>query len=199
MAGYEIEVLPSPACIMGEGPHWDIDRQSLYYNNIYGGTILRYDYSENKVYEARIDGEDVIAFIIPVKDTVDQFIIGTGKSITLISWDGKSKKAKKLKTVGAVEKDLPDNRFNDAKCDPRNRFFGGTMRLEAKGDIFEKRLGTFYRYTKSTGFVEIKQKVGISNGLTWNENTNKFYYIDSVDLDVKEYDYNPDTGDICEY
>lgn len=34
-------------------------------------------------------------------------------------------------------------------------------------------------------------------GLTWNEKTNKFYYIDSVDLDVKEFDYDPKTKNIC--
>lgn len=198
MAGYKVEVLPSPISVLGEGPHWDIERQSLYYNDIYGGSIHRYDYAENKTYNAKVDGEAVIAFIIPVKDTTDEFIIGTGKRITLISWDGKSETAKKIRTVGAVEDDLPDNRFNDAKTDPKHRFFGGTMRLEEMGDIFEKRLGSFYRYSKSSGFVVLKNKIGVSNGLAWNENTNKFYYIDSVDLDVKEYDYNPETGDICE-
>lgn len=197
MAGYKVEVLPSPISVLGEGPHWDIERQCLYYNDIYGGSIHRYDYAENKTYNAKVDGEAVIAFIIPVKDTADEFIIGTGKRITLISWDGKSETAKKIRTVGAVEDDLPDNRFNDAKTDPKNRFFGGTMRLEEMGDIFEKRLGSFYRYSKSSGFVVLKNKIGVSNGLAWNENTNKFYYIDSVDLDVKEYDYNPETGDIC--
>lgn len=58
------------------------------------------------------------------------------------------------------------------------------------------RLGTFYRYTKAEGFVVLKQKIGVSNGLVWNEKNNKFYYIDSCDLDVKEYDYDPKTGNI---
>ena len=71
--------------------------------------------------------------------------------------------------------------------------------LELIHDIFEKRLGTLYRYTKSEQFVPLKQNVGISNGLTWNEKTNKFYFIDSVDLDVKEFDYDPTTGNLCKY
>jgi len=65
-------------------------------------------------------------------------------------------------------------------------------------DIFEKRLGTFYRYTNKEQFVPLKREIGVSNGLTWNEKTNKFYYIDSCDLDVKEFDYDPKTGNICE-
>lgn len=46
--------------------------------------------------------------------------------------------------------------------------------------------------------MTLKSEIGVSNGLTWNEKTNKFYYIDSVDLDVKEFDYDPKSGNICE-
>lgn len=45
--------------------------------------------------------------------------------------------------------------------------------------------------------MPLKRSVGISNGLAWNEKTNKFYYIDSVDSDVKEFDYDPVTGNLC--
>lgn len=99
---------------------------------------------------------------------------------------------------GQVEDDLPKNRFNDAKVDPQGRFFGGTMRIELDTDIFDHRLGTLYCYTKKEGFTVIKKLIGCSNGLTWNEKTNKFYYIDSVVLDVKEYDWDPKTGNLCE-
>ena len=68
---------------------------------------------------------------------------------------------------------------------------------EINTDIYEKRLGTFYRFTKDEQFVPLKRSVGISNGLAWNEKTNKFYYIDSVDSDVKEFDYDPVTGNLC--
>lgn len=34
-------------------------------------------------------------------------------------------------------------------------------------------------------------------GLTWNEKTNKFYYIDSAVYDIKEFDYDPKTKNIC--
>lgn len=54
MTSYVVEQVPSPLSVLGEGPHWDIERQSLYYNDIYGGSIHRYDYSENKTYNATV-------------------------------------------------------------------------------------------------------------------------------------------------
>uniref|UniRef100_A0A182P695 Regucalcin n=1 Tax=Anopheles epiroticus TaxID=199890 RepID=A0A182P695_9DIPT len=196
MASYKVEQLPSPLSVLGEGPHWDVERQSLYYNDIYGGSIHRYDYAENKTYNATIDGFPVISFIIPVKGNDRHFIIGTDRKVTLIDWDGRSDKATFVRTVGEVEPTMEDNRFNDAKVDSKGRFYGGTMRLEAKGDIFEMRLGTFYRYDAKQGkFVTLKKQIGVSNGLCWNEAGNLFYYIDSCDLDVKEYQVDAN-GDI---
>lgn len=55
MADYKVEQITSaPLSVLGEGPHWDIERQSLYYNDIYGGSIHRFDYNENKTYNATI-------------------------------------------------------------------------------------------------------------------------------------------------
>jgi gluconolactonase len=132
MASYKVEPVEStPISVLGEGPHWDIERQSLYYNDIYGDkqSISRYDYAENKTYNAVISGHPVISFIIPVDGSNNEFLVGSGKKIILIQWDGKSAQATAVKTVGEVEANLPENRFNDAKCDPFGRFYGGTMRI----------------------------------------------------------------------
>lgn len=56
MASYKVEVVPSPLSVLGEGPHWDVETQSLYYIDIYGNkaSINRYDYAENKTYGATV-------------------------------------------------------------------------------------------------------------------------------------------------
>lgn len=55
-ASYKVEELPSPVSQIGEGPHWDVASQSLYYIDIYGtdASLHRYDYAENKTYTAVI-------------------------------------------------------------------------------------------------------------------------------------------------
>lgn len=202
--GYKVEIVEaSPKSVLGEGPHWDEMSQSLFYNDIYGteGSILRYDFAENKVYSAKIDGEPVVSFIIPVANTIDQYAVGIGRRVGIVQWDGKSPKAK----MGPIAFDVEQhskyvhNRFNDAKADPVGRFFGGTMRLEEKGDLFINPCGTFYKYTKGEGVKDLLHNIHCSNGLAWNEKAGKFYYIDSCKLNVLEFDYDQKNGEICEY
>lgn len=106
-----------------KGPHWDEATQSLYYNDIYGkeASILRYDYKENKVYSAKVDGEPVVSFIIPVANTTDQYAIGIRKRVGIVEWDGVSPKAKLGPIAFEVDED-DNNRFNDAKADPIGRY-----------------------------------------------------------------------------
>lgn len=193
-----VEALPSPKTIVGTRTHWDDQSQSLYYCDVSGASILRYDYKENKVYSATIDGENIIAFIIPVADTTDEFALGLGRRVAKVRWDGKSPKATLNSIAFEVESDKTDNRFNAAKADPQGRFYGGTMRSE-KFDLFEIAAGAVYKHVKGDGTKEVLNNIYVSNGMAWNETNNKCYYIDSCKFDVKEYDWNPSTGDLCEW
>lgn len=197
---FKVELVPSPKSDLGEGPHWDEGTQSLYYNDIYGkeASILRYDYKKNKVYSAKIEGEPVVSFIIPVANAPDQYAVGIGRRVGIVQWDGISPKAKLGTIAFEVEENKPDNRFNDAKADPLGRFYGGTMRYETLGDLFEVAGGSFYRYIKGEGVKDLLHNIHVSNGLAWNEKEKKFYFIDSCKLDVKEFSYDQRNGDIGE-
>lgn len=200
MSSYRVEPLPDSHAELGEGPHWSADTQSLYYVDIGAGKLLRYSYNENKVYKAKIEGIDLAGFVIPVENSTDRFVVGAGRKVIVVRWDGVSTTAQVEKVLFEVEmndKRFDGNRFNDGKCDPQGRLFAGTMRYV--GDEFEHRYGSLYRYTSENGgkWDSVKGDIGISNGLTWNEKTNKFYYIDTTDFEVKEYDYNFKTGEFC--
>lgn len=57
MSSYKVErVIGTPINVLGEGPHWDTESQSLYYVDIFGkdAAILRYDFVEKKTYTAKI-------------------------------------------------------------------------------------------------------------------------------------------------
>lgn len=148
-----------------------------------------------------LDGEPVIGFIIPVEGSKDEFAIGIGRRVGIISWDGKSPKAKLVRIALEVEKSerYKTNRFNDAKADPTGRFYGGTMRLEECGDIFDAAEGSLYKFARDEELSTIRTNIGVSNGLTWDAEKGKFYYIDTCTSDVKEFDYDSKTGNICKY
>lgn len=189
-AEYSVQQLPSPLSHLGEGPVWDVDSQSLYYVDINGAAILRYDYAENKTYSATIDGVDPISPIILIQGKPGQYVLGTGNKIVLVSWDGRSDKGTLVKTLYDLGESQKHVRFNDGKVDPQGRLYAGTMQLDKLGDIMQQKEGKLYRFDGKAGgeFHLLKSGVSISNGLTWPENTNKFYYIDSAALDIKEYD-----------
>ncbi|XP_054740037.1 regucalcin-like [Anastrepha obliqua] len=192
---YKIEALPGAGTLIGEGPHWDVETQSLYMVDIDVARLLRYDYKENKTYTAVLEGEQYASFIVPVEGESGKFAVGCDRRVAIVAWDGVSPTAKVERVAYEVQpgEEFTLNRLNDGKADPRGRLFAGTMYNDQK-DILKYRKGELYNFEKGKPIALIKSDVGISNGLTWNEKKSKFYFIDSADFDAKEYDYNLDTG-----
>lgn len=182
--------------LLGEAPFYDGETDNLFWTDIVGGQIFRMDTTTHKVYTARILGETYISFIVPVDGTTDQYIIGAGKRLLLITWDGVHTMAQ----ITRILTELPFDglRFNDAKTDSRGRLYLGTMITEETGNVFDfkKRVGSLYRYTMTEGLVELKTKVGLSNGMAFNDKTNTFYYVDSYDLNIKTFMHDIKTGNI---
>ncbi len=176
----------------------------MYYIGIndsenYTSSVLRYDYDENRVYTATIDEARTLLFILPIDCTKDQFLVGIDRTVVIAEWDGRSPKASVIRPLFELDCGLSNVIINDVKTDERGRFYGGTRSVE-KGEACVTNSGpiaSFYSYESGKCLKKLFDNVTISNGLTWVRKTNKFYYIDSCTYDVKEFDYNPRTGDIC--
>jgi len=195
----QVQPIPNAVADLGEGPHWDVETQSLYFIDINGPIIFRYDYKEDKTYQTKIENETFVGFITPIELQPNRFAVGLMRRVAVLEWDGRSENCKVLNTLFEVDKEtgLEENRINDAKADPQGRFFGGSMTAHLPSDIFAmKRTGNLYRWQRGGSPTKLRDNIGISNGLAWNTHTKKFYYIDSVDLEIKEYDYDAKTGEI---
>lgn len=165
-------------------------------------TLRRYDYRENRVYLARIRNRtEFTSFIIPIKCAENQFAVGLGRIIEIIYWNGYSEEADVIRTVVNVEPGdfYRTNVFDDAKADPCGRFFGGTLRQQLCNIDPQVANASLYMYTTRRGLIQLKSNVLVSNGLTWNKRKRKFYYNDSYSFVIKEFDWDPKTGNICEY
>ena len=95
--------------------------------------------------------------------------------------------------VEAPERHLPDNRFNDGKCDRQGRFWGGTM----NANLWREPGGALYRFD-CDGSVHCMQKDTIcSNGLGWSPDGKTMYFTESFRHAIFAYDFDPDTGNIA--
>ena len=87
------------------------------------------------------------------------------------------------------ESHLPDNRFNDGKCDPYGRFWGGTISLK-------KIQGSAALYCLDSQQNIEKKLEGLtnSNGLAWSQDKKRFFHIDTPRRSIQAYAYNNDTS-----
>ncbi|XP_055545052.1 regucalcin-like [Wyeomyia smithii] len=193
MTDYQVDILPGPLLALGEAPHWDIARQSLYYVCQMSGSLLRYDFKENRTYSANIPGITHVSFIIPVKGKSEEIVLGSRTRLILVKWDGLSAAATVLRTLATLGEAEEQQQFNDGKVNPQGQLYAGTMLSYAAVNPSAMGTGKLYRFDAGSGadggaLVELANGVHISNGLTWNETKNRFYYIDSFAFDIKEYD-----------
>lgn len=182
MNSFRAEVAYPIQAIVGEGSLWDVDHQQLLWVDILDHKIYAFDPKTNSNRGFDL-GQDIGTVVITESGLwayVDQNGVGYMNPKT-----GETTQAQQ------PEKNNPEIRFNDGKCDPRGTFWAGTMAYDC-----ENGAGTLYEFD-SKGNTKIKiEGVTISNGLVWSSDRTKFYFIDSLTYEVHQYDYNKITGKI---
>ena len=83
----------------------------------------------NKFHNAFSD-HGTVGVAVPVDDSVDQFIVGSGKDVILVTWDGDSNKSKvPVKVLCSVDSPEVQTRINDGKVDSAGRFWLGKLKI----------------------------------------------------------------------
>lgn len=134
-------ILEIPVLTVGEGPHWDVKTQSLYLVDVIGHSVHKYvpstgqhsylvlrksgRFPRNTVFQLTIT-EKQSSFIIPVKNSLNQFVITQDNEISILTWEGDFSKIDKL--VDVIEEDgRTKNNLNDGKCDSNGRLWTGNQ------------------------------------------------------------------------
>ncbi|XP_069695219.1 regucalcin-like [Periplaneta americana] len=197
MASVKVESL-TPPMILGEGPHWDQEAAVLYFVDLHGSTLNKYDPATGKHTSTKKFDERCVGFSIPIQGQENKFAVGVGRDLAIITWNGENGGPQNIETILTIETD-PDqsgNRFNDAKADPNGRLWAGSMGAMIKPGEFERECGSLYSISKERNVVTHVTKVGISNGLAWSKDLKHFFYIDSHITKVFKFDYDAATGSI---
>ena len=92
--------------------------------------------------------------------------------------------------IADPEPDLPDNRFNDGKCDPAGRLWAGSICLKKRPEAALYCLHTDLRVEKK--FAPVTN----SNGIIWSRDARTLYYIDTPSKTVRAFDFDAATSQI---
>jgi sugar lactone lactonase YvrE len=174
------ELVVDAHATLGEGPVWDADAGMLWWVDIEGKEIHRFDPA------TRADTT------IPTPSHVGAVALRARGGLLAALADG-------IWTLdpgtGALERWLelgepPHVRSNESKCDPAGRFLVGTMAYDYAP------LGSLYSIEADGSIRLLLSELEIANGMAWSADGGTFYYIDSPTRRVDAFDYDLKTGTI---
>ncbi|XP_031638621.1 regucalcin-like [Contarinia nasturtii] len=195
VVSYEVIRLP-PKWVHPYSLHYDIECNNLYFSDLLNQTINRFDLNDNQYYLASIEGDIAPSFIIPLEGQKNKFVISDKRTVSIIKWNGIDHTATVIRKLFTVETEEinANNNWNIAKVSPVTcRLYGGTFR----GNLCSSEPGGFaslYSYSKLGGVKRLKSNFKISGGIDWNVAKRLFYHIDSCNLVIREYCWDPKSG-----
>ena len=177
-----VRVAVASAALLGESPMWHPREQRLYYCDIPGRKLQRFDPATGALAHWDFDTEVAScapmldgALLLAARDGLWRFDTTTGARTAL----------------AAPPYEPARERFNDGKCDPQGRFWVGT--------IYEPRdpaLASLHCF--SGGKLQRKADgITVSNGLAWSPNGRTMYWSDTKAHTVYAFDFEPANGEIA--
>ncbi len=168
---------------LAEGPLWDAKSQRLYWVDILGKTLHRFDPATGRD-EAFVLGQYVGCAVTRKKGG-----LMLGLEHCFACWNDQTYK---LQFLERLEAERHNNRFNDGKCDPNGRFWAGTMDFDA-----QPRKGSLYCLDPNHSVTKVLRNVSIPNGITWSQDGRTMFFIDSAYPIVWAFDYEPATSHLA--
>jgi sugar lactone lactonase YvrE len=177
---YQVHNVLEARARLGEGPVWDSTKNLLYWVDIYNHRVHQFNLMTGK--DIFFDVGDVVGCVAVAGE--NRLIMALRHSLAFLDIQ-----TGVVTPIIDVERDIPDNRFNDGKCDPQGRFWFGSM---CPG----KSQGSLYRYDPDGSLHVMERGLAISNGLGWSPDGKRFYLTDSAVQKIYVYDFDDVKGDI---
>jgi sugar lactone lactonase YvrE len=170
--------------VIGEGPVWHSQEESLYWVNfIEQFQILRFapQTGRQDVYET---GMPVMALGLCQKGGM---VAATARGIARWSVERKT-----FEQICDPLSNRPGIRFNDAAVDGRGRFWVGTLNeANPKGPD-----GQLFCLWGDGSFRLMDSGITVANGIGWSPDHKIMYFTDSFRYCIYAYDYDAETGSI---
>jgi sugar lactone lactonase YvrE len=160
---------------LGECPLWDERAQVLWWVDIHGRAIQRFDGRHKAVF--------------PMPESVGSIALTEGGGLLAAMETGLfliDPQDPRPQLLSSPEKPA-DHRFNDGRCDRAGRFWVGTLK-----DPEFTPTGVLYRFDGA--FSEHRHGIRVPNSLAWSPDGRTMYFADSPRHKIWAFDYDGDAG-----
>jgi sugar lactone lactonase YvrE len=178
----ELELIIDKKAQLAECPVWDDRRHVLLWVDILGQAIHVYDPQKGTDREINMDRR-VGAVALRERGGL---VAATGQGFFFADEISGA-----VSFISDPEAHLPENRFNDGKCDHFGRFWAGTMANDMADGA-----GALYCMETNMEVKKVLDNVSVSNGLAWSIDHAVMYYIDTKTRAVSAFNYNGEKGEI---
>lgn len=179
----DIECVVQSKDRLGESPVWSHAEGALYWVDSRGPSIHRFDPRTGETATRplpevigsiglRTRGGLVVAMQSGFY-TLDQ--LANGEPVAIVD----------------PERHLPENRFNDGRCDRRGRFWAGTM-----NDHRRDPTGALYRLDPDGRCTRMRDDIIVPNSIAWSPDDATMYFADTYRQVILAYAFDVDEGTI---
>lgn len=187
----KFDPLPGVApCAVAESPVWDDEGRAIYWVDIVGKAVFRYDFAARRAVKwetedfptalalASRSGKGVLA----LASGVAEFDFAEGRARMRCSPDG-----------------MEGNRLNEGKCDARGRFWVGSMQTNLNRDGSERETdrnsGALFRVDADfSASRHSAREFGISNTIAWAPDGRTLYFGDTIRNVIFACEFDLDDG-----
>lgn len=166
-------------CELAEGPVWH--DHALYWVDIVRGDLYRL--ADGTGVPVRRHAGGLLGAAAPAGGP--HWILAKDDGFSLFHWE-----TGETRHWHDPEAHLPENRFNDGKCDPQGRFWAGTMHLRGEMNAG----GALHVFDRSLVSRTVLGGVSLSNGLGWSPDGRFFYHIDTHTRRIEAFAFDGESG-----
>jgi sugar lactone lactonase YvrE len=171
-------VLPN-ASLLGEGPRWDAGSSRLIWVDIEGRSLHVFAPGGE---DRAILFDDRVCAAAPYDG--DRLLVALARRLVVVDLGDES-----VKSLVEIPHG-PELRLNDGACDPRGRFWVGSMALDERPGA-----GALYRYAAGS-LDRVLDDVSLSNGIAWTADATRMYYVDSPTYRIDVLDFDVASGEV---
>ena len=188
----KVELLLECKNVLGEGITYSSINNNLYWldiNNISKLFKLNLSSNKNEIFQL-----PEIVTASSVKSD-DELILASNNGLNLFTISNK-----KYERIIDIEDQLLSNRSNDGGSDAHGRFWLGTMQNNFDKDgndiPIKKNVGKLYKVEVNKKVTVVEEGLGIPNTFVWSPNNTKFYFTDTLNGEILNYNFNLEEGEL---